>query len=184
MDRDVLRVASIFRARREARQRQERGREGVYAFTSAVLVFCVIAEEICVASVVRMIRENSLAARMRRISALLWLHFRLFVVQEGTWQLAVRIRGTIAMSRLFYSFFASTDSLGLGKSRLQLRFILWILDAVILFSGACNVLNVGQICTLSRSNRDIKIYRDYLSYLRAKFVTFGMCAKTVRLSYF
>ena len=40
----------------------------------------------------RVVRESSARARMRlhrRISVLLWLHFRLFVVREGTWQLAV-----------------------------------------------------------------------------------------------
>lgn len=89
MDRVVLRVASIFRARWK---RQAGGREPrVYECGSRILRYG--REETSVASVVRAIRESSRrahAAAPAHISALLWLHFRLFVVQEGTWQLAVR----------------------------------------------------------------------------------------------
>lgn len=58
MDRDALRESLRF-SERDGSEGEKREREGSRTFTSAVLVFCVIAEEICVASVVRAIRESS-----------------------------------------------------------------------------------------------------------------------------
>lgn len=153
-DRDVLRVASIFRARRKrGRQRErERGRESrVYERGSRILRYS--------RGNLRRVRCACDTRKLsRRAHAAAPAHIR---IVTATFPVVCRARRDLAARRtyvgrlrcpwLFHSFLASTDSRGLRKSRLRLRFILWILDAVIFFSGARNVvLNVGQICTLSR----------------------------------
>lgn len=90
-----VRYGSLRFSERDGRMERGRRAKGRPAFTSAVRILRYGRGNLRRVHVPRVYAKAR--ARMRphrRISALLWLHFRLFVVREGTWQLAVDDRGT------------------------------------------------------------------------------------------